>query len=138
MKTDYHAGRRAPDKVLAVGHCIVFTQLSPHLDPVPLMVGRIEKKGEGNLKHLGNLERVRHQLERWRNETNNRCHLEAGSCPVLGKAAKKLDVPAVQIDLFFCLAQSGVDRGSILLFDTPPRKTDLSGMVMKVIRTTCQ
>ena len=138
MKADYHPCSRPPDEVVTVGHCIIFAQLPPDLDPVALMISRIKKKGERNLKNLRNFERVRYQFERRCNETNDRRYLETGSCPVLRKATKEFDVSTIQTDLLFGLPQCGIHRRSILLLNTPARKTDLPGMVMEMICSTSQ
>ena len=138
LKADDHPGCCPPDEVIAIGHRIVLTELPSYFNRMGLMIGRIEEEGEGNLKDFSDFERVRHELEGWRNETNDRSDLKACSCPIQGKAAEQFDVPAMEADLLFRLPQGRIDGGSILLLDTASGKTDLPGMMMKMIRTTSQ
>src|SRR5574343_575054 len=65
-----HAGRGAPDEIVAIGHGKVMTQGAAIVQRMALVVGRIEQEGQRHLKDFSHLEGIGLQVE-WRPHQGN-------------------------------------------------------------------
>src|SRR6476659_6593452 len=79
VKVLQHAGSRAPDVALAIGHRVVAPLAALVLPAVDLVVDLVQEVLQRHLEHIGDLARIRTKSESRRHDADDRRYLEAGA-----------------------------------------------------------
>lgn len=96
------------------------------------MIARVQQESERHFEDLVHFVRVGSQLEGWRDHPDHGRYTVAGARVVFGEPAEKIDVRAIQADLFLRLAQRRRFRRVIRGRGTPARKADLSRVSLEM------
>ena len=132
MEVHQHPGRRAPDVVVSIGNGVVAPEPALVSDAVAQVILGVQQEIERHLEDLGDLERIRTQVQRRGDEADHRSDPVPGDGDVLVQPSEQLDPVGGEPDFLLGFAQRRRFERGVLRLGASAGKAYLSGMIVKM------